>query len=275
MQTISQPAFFKLSHDDRKSALEALIFSSEEPLSSKQIINMLVNVEFSVPNNYASEDSNADETANLAEIYIPDESELNENYFDKIISEINSDIALSARPFRIVKVGGGWQFGLLPDFGQLIHKHFKTKVKKRLSQAALETLAIIAYKQPVSKPEIEQIRGVNSNEVVNSLIEKNFVKIAGRSESLGKPLLYSTTGEFLRVFGINSLDDLPKLKELEEIAPQTLYEYNLEPEVKILDEEFQKDDYSELNSDDDIDSLSDDELEVNEDLVETKPEFID
>lgn len=214
MQSISQPAFLKLSVPDRKTALESLIFSSEEPLSSKQILNMLVNVEFSIP----IQENAKDDNVNLSEIYLPDEAEFTENYFDKLIGEINQELALSERPYRIIQVAGGWQFGLISDYGQMIHQFFKTKVKKKLSQAALETLAIIAYKQPVSKPEIEQIRGVNSNEVVNSLIEKNLIKIAGRSEALGKPLLYATTSEFLRTFGINSIADLPKLKELEELS---------------------------------------------------------
>lgn len=218
MQNFSQPAFSKLSHNDRKSALEALIFSSEEPLSSKHILNMLINIEFSIPSSNERSTQDVDNTS-IKEIYIPEESEFNENYFNKLIDEINQDLASTGRSFRIVHVGGGWQYAILPEFGQLIHQSFKIKIKKKFSQAALETLAVIAYKQPVSKPEIEQIRGVNSNEVVNSLIEKNLVKIAGRSESLGKPLLYATTSEFLRVFGINSLEDLPKLKELEEISP--------------------------------------------------------
>jgi segregation and condensation protein B len=82
----------------------------------------------------------------------------------------------------------------------------------------LETLAIIAYKQPISKPEIEKIRGVNSNEIVNSLLDKGLIKIVGRSDALGKPLVYGTTEEFLRTFGLYSLEELPKLRELEDMS---------------------------------------------------------
>ena len=269
MQTINQPAFLNLSVKDRKTALESLIFSSEEPLSSKQIINMLINVEFSIPN---VKGSNTDDEDNfgIKEIYLPDEAEFTENYFDNLIDEINNDLALTARPYRIVKVGGGWQFGLLSDFGQMLHKHFKTKVKKKLSQAALETLAIVAYKQPVSKPEIEQIRGVNSNEVVNSLIEKNLVKIAGRSEALGKPLLYATTGEFLRTFGINSLDDLPKLKELEEISPSMTDKESDKNDITLKISE-SLDVEGSLNIDNVDEQLMDSDLPE----IELKPEFID
>jgi len=270
MQTINQTAFLNLSVKDRKTALESLIFSSEEPLSSKQIINMLVNVEFSIPNIKSSK-TDDEENIGIREIYLPDEPEFTENYFDNLINEINTDLALTARPYRIVKVGGGWQFGLMSDFGQMLHKHFKTKVKKKLSQAALETLAIVAYKQPVSKPEIEQIRGVNSNEVVNSLIEKNLVKIAGRSESLGKPLLYATTGEFLRTFGINTLDDLPKLKELEEISPN-------KPEGEVESNDITLKITENLNSDveNDVVEIIDEQI-FDSDFpeIDLKPEYID
>ena len=94
-----------------------------------------------------------------------------------------------------------------------------------MSQAALETLAIIAYKQPVTKPDIESIRGVNSGDIVNSLLDRELITMLGRSESLGRPLLYGTTSEFLRVFGLNALEDLPKMKEIEELIelqPQSM-----------------------------------------------------
>jgi segregation and condensation protein B len=86
-----------------------------------------------------------------------------------------------------------------------------------LSQAALETLAIIAYKQPITKPEIEMIRGVNSDYILNTLLEKNLITIKGRSETIGRPLLYGTTEEFLKYFGLNNISDLPKPREIEEI----------------------------------------------------------
>jgi len=105
------------------------------------------------------------------------------------------------------------------------------KSKKRLSQAALETLAIIAYKQPITKPEIEQIRGVNCDYIINTLLEKNLIAISGRSESVGRPLLYSTTKEFLRYFGLNDLSELPKPREIEEIMQDEKFQ---EQKRKIL-----------------------------------------
>ena len=97
-------------------------------------------------------------------------------------------------------------------------KNFSNIIKKRLTQASIETLSIIAYKQPITKPEIEQIRGVNSSEIINSLVEKNLVESTGRKDVLGKPLLYKTTDNFLKVFGLQTLDDLPRLKDFDEIV---------------------------------------------------------
>jgi segregation and condensation protein B len=111
----------------------------------------------------------------------------------------------------------GYQFATTPKHGELLARMVKSKSKKRLSQAALETLAIIAYRQPVSKPEVEVIRGVNSSEVINKLLERNLITIVGRAETVGKPLLYGTTDEFLRLFGLTSLEGLPKPRELEEL----------------------------------------------------------
>jgi segregation and condensation protein B len=102
-------------------------------------------------------------------------------------------------------------------YGEYVALLSKEKSRRRLSAAALETLAIIAYRQPVSKPEIEAIRGVNCDQVLLNLMEKNLVVITGRSEAIGRPLLYGTTEDFLRSFGLNNLSDLPKLREIEEL----------------------------------------------------------
>lgn len=143
-------------------------------------------------------------------------------FVDELVAEINAELHSSSRPYRIVDFADSWQFRTLAQYGEAVQSLIKAKTKKRLSQAALECLAIIAYKQPITKPEIEQIRGVNSNEVVNALIEKNLVKIAGRKDVLGKPLTYGTTPEFLRAFGVKSILDLPKLKEFDELAEEVM-----------------------------------------------------
>ncbi|MBI3258840.1 MAG: SMC-Scp complex subunit ScpB [Ignavibacteriae bacterium] len=196
----------ELSYQDKRSIVEALIFSSDEPLSV-EVLSQIVQSGDSI---FGFTDS-TDETPNKQEI---------SGYFTKIISEINEDLASTSRPYRIINVAGGYHFATNPEQGEYVQKLLKSKSRRRLSQASLETLAIISYRQPISKPEIESIRGVNSNEIVNSLIDKNLVAIVGRAEVIGKPLLYGTTLEFLRVFGLNALTDLPKLREIEELLQQ-------------------------------------------------------
>lgn len=119
-------------------------------------------------------------------------------------------------PFEIVEMAGGFQFLSKGAFHNSIAVHLKQTTKKRLSQAALETLALVAYKQPVSKSELEQIRGVDCNYAVQKLLEKELVSIIGRAETPGRPLLYSTTAKFMDYLGINSLNDLPKPKDFKE-----------------------------------------------------------
>jgi segregation and condensation protein B len=214
---VQEPEFLKLSEDDQKASVEAIIFAAEEPISTKQLFNILIAGDFAYEENADINDEEKSEQITL-EQEMKNKYEFTLETIDSLVSSINMDLFETGRPFEIVQYGGGYQFSTRREYGHLVQKFMKSKSKKRLSQAALEALAIIAYKQPISKPEIEQIRGVNSNEIVNSLMDKGFVKIAGRSESLGKPLLYATTQEFLRAFGLNSLKDLPKLRELDDIA---------------------------------------------------------
>lgn len=156
---------------------------------------------------------------------IAKEAEFDVTEIEKMIEEINVDLDSSNRPYRIVNYAGGYQFATLPQYGDMVYQMFKSKIKKNFTNAQLETLSIIAYKQPVTKQEIDRIRGVmSSSEIINILIERELVKIAGRKDVLGKPLLYATTPEFLKTFGLNQLSDLPKLKEIEEIAEQKLRE---------------------------------------------------
>lgn len=139
---------------------------------------------------------------------------------EKIMLEINARLAEGRHPMRVRRVAGGFQMHVLPEFGPAIEAALvKTKIQ-RLSRAALETLAIIAYKQPCSTPEMEMIRGVNCGGVLSTLLERNLVTIAGRSEGPGRPLLYRTTREFLEYFGLNSLDDLPRVEEIEAILAE-------------------------------------------------------
>lgn len=117
---------------------------------------------------------------------------------------------------EIVKINNGYQFLTKKEFHQVISLLQRQRSKKKLSQAALETLAIIAYKQPVTKPEIEQIRGVNCDYSIQKLLEKELISISGRSETIGKPILYGTSTIFMDYFGINNIGELPKIKEFTE-----------------------------------------------------------
>ena len=120
-------------------------------------------------------------------------------------------------PFELVEIAGGYQFLTKGAYHNTVAIHLKQTTKKRLSQAALETLALIAYKQPVIKSELEEIRGVNCDYALQKLLEKELVFIAGRSEGPGRPLLYGTTEKFMDYLGINHLQDLPKPKDFKEM----------------------------------------------------------
>jgi segregation and condensation protein B len=130
------------------------------------------------------------------------------------LEELNAHYAESGRAFRAERLAGGWQMLTLPAFGPILHRLHDDRQQSRLSQPALETLAIIAYRQPIMRAEIEAIRGVASGEVLRSLLERRLVKIVGRAEELGRPMLYGTTREFLKVFGLAAIDDLPAVKGL-------------------------------------------------------------
>lgn len=129
------------------------------------------------------------------------------------VEELNQDYEKTERSFRIRKIAGGYQFYALSEFSSYLKELFKTKPIV-LSSAALETLAMIAYRQPITRLEIENIRGVDSTGVIRTLLEKNLIKIIGKKEVIGRPLLYGTTPLFLKHFGLNSVSELPKMEEL-------------------------------------------------------------
>ena len=132
----------------------------------------------------------------------------------KHIAALNETYAQRGAAFRIEEIAGGFQMLTLPAYNDRLSKLVQARRETRLSQAALETLAIVAYKQPILRADVEAIRGVAVGEVLNRLRELNLVKIVGRAEEIGRPLLYGTTKKFLDVFGLGSLDDLPKDQEL-------------------------------------------------------------
>ncbi|RMF32794.1 MAG: SMC-Scp complex subunit ScpB [Chlorobiota bacterium] len=195
--------FAELSRQRQCRILEAIIFASDEPVTVEQLCTAFC-------------------------IAPTDES------FPQLIRErvadINLELEATDRPYRIVPIAGGWQFATLPEEGALLAEFFQRREQRRFSRAALEVLAIVAYKQPVTKSEVDAIRGVNSNEVIANLLERGLLRIAGRSNGIGKPLLYGTTEEFLRTFGLASLDDLPKPREIDELFRRKAEEFALELE---------------------------------------------
>jgi segregation and condensation protein B len=168
-----------------ESVIEAVLFASYEPLSAERLVNI---------------------------------SELNGGVkqVKKCIETLNQQYQQTGRAFRIEEIAGGYQMMTLPDYNIWLKKLLRERGDNKLSPAALETLAIIAYKQPVIRADVETIRGVACGEMIRSLMYKGLVKITGKAEILGRPLLYGTTKKFLEIFGLNDLKDLPKAEELKQ-----------------------------------------------------------
>jgi len=181
--------------------IEALIFASEKPLTALDIV----------------------ELTNNALGFMEERITLDQ--VESCIEGISEKYQSEFYPFEMKESGGGWQFLTKKDFYKTIAQLNGDKFLKRLSTAAMETLAIIAYKQPITKGEIESIRGVNSDYSIQKLLEKELIVITGRSENLpGKPLVYATSKSFMDYFGINTSEDLPKIKEVfaEQMVQPTL-----------------------------------------------------
>jgi segregation and condensation protein B len=195
--------------DELKAIVEALIFASPEPVTVKALAKLLEG-----------------ETADNIEAAI---GSLREDY---------------SRPggLQLVEVAGGYQIVTRPELHEWVRRLFHEHTTKKLSVSALETLAVIAYKQPITAPEITEIRGVNAAGVVSTLMERKLIKIVGRKQVVGRPFLYGTTREFLERFGLNDLSDLPKVEDMSELlgfelpasvsepAPQTALPFEPEPE---------------------------------------------
>jgi segregation and condensation protein B len=191
--------------------IESLIFASDKPLTTLEILE-LANNAFAF----------MDEKVSLDQV---------EAAIDGIVEKYNSEFY----PFEVRQSGGGWQFLTKKEYHKTVAQLNGDKFLKRLSGAALETLAIIAYKQPITKGEIEAIRGVNSDYTVQRLLEKELIIISGRNEKLpGHPLVYSTSKNFMDYFGINSADDLPRIREVlaEQIVSPTYIEQQGQPAQK-------------------------------------------
>lgn len=169
---------------EAKSIIEAVLFISGEPLTIETLKDIL---------------------------------EIDENETERLLRELSDEYQLRNTGLLIVEVAGGFQIVTNPACAPWIKKFLSVAMPTRLSQQSLETLAIVAYKQPVIKAEIDAIRGVDSDGVLRTLLERRLIKILGRKEAPGRPFIYGTTREFLRYFGLNDLSELPTLKEFQEV----------------------------------------------------------
>jgi len=168
-----------------KAQVEALLFASPTPLTLKEIVSVL---------GAAAEED-----------------------VSEVIEELVREYDSPGRGVRIARVGGGLQICTKADFAPVVEKLFQERREVRLSKAALETVAIVAYRQPITKPEIEELRGVDVGGVLHTLLERGLIEIRGRSKAVGRPLLYGTSQYFLDYFGLNSLEDMPSMEELESL----------------------------------------------------------
>ncbi len=172
----------------RSRMIEALLFASEAPLTAADL-------------------ARADDS-------------LDEDQVEQLVAELKQEYETEDRSFTIVEIAGGYQILTRPEYAGVLERFDTIPATTRLSTAALETLAIIAYRQPVGRAEVEDIRGVGAGGVLKTLVERNLVEVVGRGEGLGRPLLYGTTRSFLEHFGFRTLAELPRSDELDVILAE-------------------------------------------------------
>jgi segregation and condensation protein B len=175
-----------MDRDNQKRIVEALVLGAPEPVSAQKLADVVPGLEV--------EDARA------------------------LVAELGREYEEQGRAFEIWEVAGGYQLRTRPEYAaylRLLHRERPL----RLSRAALETLAVVAYRQPVTRAEVEAVRGVEVDAVIRSLLDRQLVRIAGHREVPGRPMLYATTKRFLEVFGLGRIDDLPTLREMEELLP--------------------------------------------------------
>jgi segregation and condensation protein B len=177
--------------NDLRAAIEAVLFVSNEPVSVDALAEAL------------GSDAEAVTTQ---------------------LSDIKKSLDDNPGGFILEQTAGGWRFATRPEYESILKKYFAKKGESRLSIAALETLAIIAYRQPITAPEVSDIRGVNSTGVLRTLLERHLIRVGGRKAVVGSPFLYRTTREFLIHFGLNDIRDLPRLEEFGDLIGETISE---------------------------------------------------
>jgi segregation and condensation protein B len=206
-----------------RAALEALLFSSSRPVSEKDLADVL---------------------------------EATREAVQGALARLEVAAQGSERGIRLEKVAGGWRFVTRPEFDSLLRRFHEVTERSRLSLAALETLAIIAYRQPITVPEIQELRGVNSASVIKTLFEKRLITTAGKKPVVGTPFFYRTTSEFLVRFGLNDLEELPKPEEIEEDLAATVEEPALPEAIAAAPSDEEPDE-----EEDDLDDEDEDEAD--------------
>jgi segregation and condensation protein B len=171
--------------EELRAIVEALVFASPQPVTGREIGKVLAG--------------------------------LSNEAWQRALAELKQDYAREGRGLQLVEVAGGWQITTRPEYHEWVRELIDPKAPTRLSIQALETLAVIAYKQPITLPEIIELRGVRSGGVVKTLLEKRLIRIVGRKEVVGRPILYGTSREFLLHFGLRDLAELPKVEEFAEV----------------------------------------------------------
>jgi len=180
-----------LSVEETQSVVEALIFASPQPVTRRDIIRVIGDV--------------VEETA-----------------WSTAIETLKTEYARSGRGLQLIEVAGGLQITTRPEYNDWVRELLHPKAPTRLSVQALETLAVIAYKQPVTMPEVIELRGVKSGGVIKTLLERRLIRIVGRKEVVGRPMLYGTTKEFLLHFGLRDLTELPRIEEFAEVLGEEI-----------------------------------------------------
>ena len=190
-QTENPPATSEIQHMDSgtRAALEALLMTADRPIKPQAIID---------PLNLLNPEADPTTTQSL----------------EAAIDTLNEDYEATNRSFRIERVAAGYRIMTLPEFAPVVAAMHRARAGTRLTKTQLETLSIIAYRQPVTRAELENIRGVSCGDIVRALMDRQLVKITGRAEVLGRPMLYGTTPRFLDTFGLANIKDLPKPEEV-------------------------------------------------------------
>jgi len=170
-----------MDFSDAKYIIEAILFAADKPVSIEQFVIIL---------------------------------ELDYNTVEKLIYELQLEYDTTKRAFQIMEIANGFQICTRSEYASWIKKFYTTEVSSRISTSSLEALAIVAYKQPATRAEIEEIRGVSSDSVIHTLLERNLISMIGRKDAPGRPLMYGTTTEFLIHFGLRDLSELPSIDEI-------------------------------------------------------------